>query len=61
MLLASAEVKARPAVVVVDPGHGGFDRGGMNDRSLAIYCLEFDPIRIRPVRVRCDFVGRSRV
>src|ERR1700743_1644698 len=29
MLLVSADVEARPALVVIDPGHGGYDRGGM--------------------------------
>ena len=28
MLIALAGVEARPAVVVIDPGHGGSDRGG---------------------------------
>jgi N-acetylmuramoyl-L-alanine amidase len=28
MLIAAASVEARPAVVVIDPGHGGHDRGG---------------------------------
>jgi N-acetylmuramoyl-L-alanine amidase len=28
MLIALAGVEARPAVVVIDPGHGGHDRGG---------------------------------
>jgi N-acetylmuramoyl-L-alanine amidase len=34
MLLALADVKARPAVVVIDPGHGGRDRGGMPGQVL---------------------------
>ena len=28
MLIALAGAEARPAVVVIDPGHGGYDRGG---------------------------------
>lgn len=28
MLIAVAGVEARPAIVVIDPGHGGHDRGG---------------------------------
>ena len=34
MLLASADMEARPAVVVIDPGHGGYDRGGMPGQVL---------------------------
>lgn len=29
LLMVSASAVARPAVVVIDPGHGGHDRGGM--------------------------------
>ena len=29
MLLVAAHIEARPAIVVIDPGHGGYDRGGM--------------------------------
>lgn len=28
MLMAWSAVEARPALVVIDPGHGGYDRGG---------------------------------
>jgi N-acetylmuramoyl-L-alanine amidase len=28
VLLTSADIEARPALVVIDPGHGGYDRGG---------------------------------
>jgi len=34
MLLVSADLQARPAVVVIDPGHGGWDRGGMPGQVL---------------------------
>ena len=34
MLLVSADIEARPAVVVIDPGHGGYDRGGMPGQIL---------------------------
>ena len=34
LLLVSVDVEARPAVVVIDPGHGGFDRGGMPGQVL---------------------------
>jgi N-acetylmuramoyl-L-alanine amidase len=34
MLLGSAGVEARPALVVIDPGHGGWDRGGMPGQVL---------------------------
>jgi N-acetylmuramoyl-L-alanine amidase len=30
----AAEIEARPAVVVIDPGHGGYDRGGMPGQIL---------------------------
>jgi N-acetylmuramoyl-L-alanine amidase len=33
-LLVSADIEARPAVVVIDPGHGGYDRGGMPGQVL---------------------------
>jgi N-acetylmuramoyl-L-alanine amidase len=33
--MVAAEVAARPAVVVIDPGHGGYDRGGMSGQRLA--------------------------
>jgi N-acetylmuramoyl-L-alanine amidase len=32
--LCAADIKARPAVVVIDPGHGGYDRGGMPGQML---------------------------
>ena len=34
ILLVSADIEARPAVVVIDPGHGGYDRGGMPGQVL---------------------------
>ena len=34
MLLLSVKVIAHPAVVVIDPGHGGIDRGGMPGQRL---------------------------
>jgi N-acetylmuramoyl-L-alanine amidase len=34
-LMVSASAVARPAVVVIDPGHGGRDRGGMPGQRLA--------------------------
>ena len=34
MVLVSADIEARPAVVVIDPGHGGYDRGGMPGQIL---------------------------
>ena len=33
--MASTSAVARPAVVVIDPGHGGHDRGGMPGQRLA--------------------------
>src|SRR6476620_10241693 len=35
LLLLSAKLIAHPAVVVIDPGHGGIDRGGMPGQRLA--------------------------
>jgi len=35
LLTISASAVARPAVVVIDPGHGGHDRGGMPGQRLA--------------------------
>jgi hypothetical protein len=35
LLMVSASAVARPAVVVIDPGHGGSDRGGMPGQRLA--------------------------
>jgi N-acetylmuramoyl-L-alanine amidase len=35
LFMVAAEVAARPAVVVIDPGHGGYDRGGMPGQRLA--------------------------
>jgi N-acetylmuramoyl-L-alanine amidase len=35
LLMISASAVARPAVVVIDPGHGGSDRGGMPGQRLA--------------------------
>ena len=34
-LMLLANVAARPAIVVIDPGHGGYDRGGMPGQRLA--------------------------
>ena len=34
-LMVSASALARPALVVIDPGHGGHDRGGMPGQRLA--------------------------
>jgi N-acetylmuramoyl-L-alanine amidase len=34
LLMVSASALARPAVVVIDPGHGGSDRGGMPGQRL---------------------------
>jgi N-acetylmuramoyl-L-alanine amidase len=34
-LMVSPKIVARPAVVVIDPGHGGFDRGGLPGQRLA--------------------------
>jgi N-acetylmuramoyl-L-alanine amidase len=34
ILLVSGDIEARPAVVVIDPGHGGYDRGGMPGQIL---------------------------
>jgi N-acetylmuramoyl-L-alanine amidase len=33
-LVVSVNAVARPAVVVIDPGHGGYDRGGMPGQRL---------------------------
>lgn len=33
--MVAAEAATRPAVVVIDPGHGGYDRGGMPGQRLA--------------------------
>jgi N-acetylmuramoyl-L-alanine amidase len=33
--MVAADVAARPAVVVIDPGHGGHDRGGVLGQRLA--------------------------
>jgi N-acetylmuramoyl-L-alanine amidase len=35
LLMISASAVARPAVVVIDPGHGGSDRGGMPGQRIA--------------------------
>src|SRR6201987_4955976 len=34
MVLVSADMEARPTLVVIDPGHGGYDRGGMPGQVL---------------------------
>jgi N-acetylmuramoyl-L-alanine amidase len=34
MLLVAVDTEARPTVVVIDPGHGGHDRGGMPGQLL---------------------------
>jgi N-acetylmuramoyl-L-alanine amidase len=35
LLMISASAVARPALVVIDPGHGGSDRGGMPGQRIA--------------------------
>jgi N-acetylmuramoyl-L-alanine amidase len=41
-LMVAVDVVARPAIVVIDPGHGGYDRGGMSGQRLAekVFTLE---------------------
>jgi N-acetylmuramoyl-L-alanine amidase len=34
LLLLSVKLNAHPAVVAIDPGHGGIDRGGMPGQRL---------------------------
>jgi N-acetylmuramoyl-L-alanine amidase len=34
LLVVSASLEARPAVAVIDPGHGGRDRGGMPGQAI---------------------------
>jgi N-acetylmuramoyl-L-alanine amidase len=44
-LITSAIAVARPAVVVIDPGHGGHDRGGMPGQRLAEKGFTLDTAR----------------
>jgi N-acetylmuramoyl-L-alanine amidase len=57
--LVSTDIQARPSVVVIDPGHGGFDRGGMPGQILPEKPSTLD-VALRLARVlRAD--GRIKV
>jgi len=45
LLMVSASALVRPAVVVIDPGHGGSDRGAMPGQRLAEKGLPLTPAR----------------
>jgi N-acetylmuramoyl-L-alanine amidase len=55
-LMASASGVARPAMVVIDPGHGGHDRGGMPGQRLAEKGFTLDTAK-RLARVLRDGTG----
>jgi N-acetylmuramoyl-L-alanine amidase len=59
MLIALAGAEARPAVVVIDPGHGGFDRGGGPGQVLAEKVFTLDVAK-RLARILQDD-GRIKV
>jgi N-acetylmuramoyl-L-alanine amidase len=42
LILAATMAAARPTIVVIDPGHGGFDRGGIPGLSVAEKDLTLD-------------------
>jgi N-acetylmuramoyl-L-alanine amidase len=44
-IMISATAVARPAVVVIDPGHGGHDRGGMPGQRLAEKVFTLDTVK----------------
>jgi N-acetylmuramoyl-L-alanine amidase len=54
--LFSASAVARPAVVVIDPGHGGHDRGGMPGQRFAEKVFTLDTAK-RLARVLADGTG----
>jgi N-acetylmuramoyl-L-alanine amidase len=51
--MIAADVAARPAVVVIDPGHGGYDRGGMPGQRLAEKVFTLDVAK-RLARILLD-------
>jgi len=55
-LMVSASAVARPAVVVIDPGHGGHDRGGMPGQRLAEKGFTLDTAK-RLARVLANGTG----
>ena len=55
-LMVSASAVARPAVVVIDPGHGGYDRGGMPGQRLAEKGFTLDTAK-RLARVLANGTG----
>jgi N-acetylmuramoyl-L-alanine amidase len=57
--IVAAMVAARPAVVVIDPGHGGHDRGGVPGQRLAEKVFTLDLAK-RLARVLADD-GRIKV
>jgi N-acetylmuramoyl-L-alanine amidase len=57
--MLAADLAAGPAVVVIDPGHGGYDRGGMPGQRLAEKVFTLDVAK-RLKRVLADD-GRIKV
>jgi len=55
-LMVSASAVAHPAVVVIDPGHGGHDRGGMPGQRLAEKGFTLDTAK-RLARVLANGTG----
>jgi N-acetylmuramoyl-L-alanine amidase len=55
-LMVSASAVAHPAVVVIDPGHGGYDRGGMPGQRLAEKGFTLDTAK-RLARVLANGTG----
>jgi len=56
LLMVSASALARPAVVVIDPGHGGSDQGGMPGQRLAEKGFTLDTAK-RLARVLANGTG----
>jgi N-acetylmuramoyl-L-alanine amidase len=55
-IMVSANVRAHPAIVVIDPGHGGYDRGGMPGQRLAEKGFTLDVAK-RLARILADDHG----
>src|SRR6266481_4911243 len=60
LLLLSVKLIAHPAVVVIDPGHGGVDRGGVPGQRLAEKIFTLDVAK-RLQRVLADDGGIKTV
>jgi N-acetylmuramoyl-L-alanine amidase len=56
IVIATTLASARPSVIIIDPGHGGFDRGGIPGLSVAEKDLTLDTAKrlSRILRARGD-------